>query len=243
MLERAAFLDLEQGKIGLLVRANHGRGQRLAFRRGDGHLARALNHVIVGNQIAVSRDKESRSLRHAAAMRGGAPAARTILPLRAAKLAEEFFHRVFLASARRIARLLVVSLDLRDLDLDRHDRALYALDHIGERYRAGNSGLCLRCIGGRRHDKSGVRQRAKQRGGGDRSEDQRAAAARGRVQAKRVDSFREGGLGGQQHCESPCASARRDAARAAGEVYAARRITALWRECEILVRQYTCSQL
>ncbi len=55
----AGFLDLQQGEIGLLVCANHGRMQRFAVIRGQGDVGCVLDDVIIGHDIAVRGNDET----------------------------------------------------------------------------------------------------------------------------------------------------------------------------------------
>src|SRR5205814_4504193 len=92
-LEVAAAIDLDQVDVSSLIGANDLGVIGLAVVSRDLHLVRAIDHVIVGDGIAVGRNEEARSL---AGYRTTPWAAKTWHPVRTAltaEPAEEALHR------------------------------------------------------------------------------------------------------------------------------------------------------
>src|SRR5688572_15687798 len=62
--ESVAALDLQEGKVGLGIGANHVSGIFLAVRGLDRHLFGVLDHVIIGDGVAISGNDEARAFAH-----------------------------------------------------------------------------------------------------------------------------------------------------------------------------------
>src|SRR6202022_1513068 len=110
--------------------AYHLRGIGLAVVGRDFDLVGAVDDVIVGHGITVSRNEEARTLTG-----HGAPAQARGQSIRSGEAAEETLHRRARLARRVIvlAGAIVLAGDLLvDVDLDRNHRRLHALDDIGK---------------------------------------------------------------------------------------------------------------
>ncbi len=125
-----AALDLEERHVGARIAADHLGGVGPAVVGGDVDLGRALDHVVVGDDVAVGGDEEARALA------GRAPIARTLA--HAGLVAEEAAHELLdlrrQALAARATLVIFEETDLRgvDLDLDADHRGTNLLDDVGE---------------------------------------------------------------------------------------------------------------
>src|SRR4029077_17084223 len=125
------------GDVGTRVSADHLGGEGLAVVGGHFDLVGAINHVVVGDGIAVSRNKKSGTLagHHATAAARGTPQAGRQAIL-SAEATEEAFHRRSRLERRVIIVFGAVVLGelLVDVDLHRDHRRFHAFDNVGETY-------------------------------------------------------------------------------------------------------------
>jgi hypothetical protein len=130
--EIRAALDLDQRKVGALVGPDHLGGVGLAVVCRDLDLVGAVDHVVVGHGIAVSRDEEAGALAlHDPAAAATALQARDTI--RSAEAAEEALHRRARLERRGGIIAVVIARGLfLDVDLHRDHRWLHALDDVGE---------------------------------------------------------------------------------------------------------------
>ena len=143
----AAILDLQQREIGLLVGADHGGVDGAAVVECYFHLGGVLDHVVVGDDEAVRRDDEARTLRLRGAWTTRTPAALHAGDL-SAELLEEAVEGIVGGELLSAASILIViggRRGLADLNLHGNNGAADALNRVGEgdgRVRA--DGLRLR---------------------------------------------------------------------------------------------------
>ncbi len=124
----ARRLDLQHGKIGARVGADQLGLELGIVAQDDGDVLGALDHVVVGDHVAVGIDDEARAQRGAAAL----------LLLLSIAAVEEFLEQLLERRARRELRhvaqpraLLRQVLRRGDVDHGRHQH----VDHVGEALR------------------------------------------------------------------------------------------------------------
>jgi hypothetical protein len=144
-------LSLQKRKVGFRVDADHLGGHRLAVGGRDRHFRGVIDDVVIGDNVAVTRNEESRplSLREMMPRRTvAAIGAVIVIPWRA-EVPEEMIERAVLGNighSRHSLRVFVIDLvGVAELDLDRNDGRLHAVNDIGER---GRSSRGLRARGG-----------------------------------------------------------------------------------------------
>ena len=124
------------------VDADHLGRHRLALGRRDGHFRGVIDDMVIGDDVAVGRNEESGALRLREMMprRVVAPVGAVVV-VRHAEVTEEMVERAVLGNirhSRHPLRIVVIDLvGVAELDLDRNDGGLHAVDDIGERGRPG----------------------------------------------------------------------------------------------------------
>jgi hypothetical protein len=144
-LEGPAVLHLQEGEVGLRVRAHHLGGERAPVVHQDLHLGALLHHVVVGHHETVRRDEEAGALAQAwagLARTAGLAEAGAALAAGAAEAAEELLEGMVVGQVeagaagttlrarpagggRRGARGLA-------LHAHGHDGGLHPVHHVGE---------------------------------------------------------------------------------------------------------------
>src|ERR1043166_6029469 len=173
--EVAAAVDLDQRDVGLGIGTDHLGGVDLAVVGGHFHRLGLVDHVIVGDRVAVGRDEEARALAHGEggprgpARTAGRGTIAMLLAIRGAEAAEEALHRRA-RRERRVALEAHLARTAVDLDADRNDRGLHLLDNVGEADRPLHA---LRVSGARKELGLGLRE---ERGRGEKDAGAEAGA-------------------------------------------------------------------
>ena len=133
-------IDLQHGQVGARIGADELGVKLLAAVHYDGEFGAALDHVIVGDEIAVLGNEEARALgdraRTVIAATLAALGAAAVLVVKATELLEEALHRVVVgqileAAAEHLNIGVGGRLDL-GLDANADDGRRHALDDVGE---------------------------------------------------------------------------------------------------------------
>jgi len=129
-------LGFQERDISLAVDADHLRRHDLAVGGRDRHLRGVVDDVVIGDDIPVGADEESRALRHR--RMAARPSVSFAMP-RQSKMPEEVIKGAVGREIGKALRTRVIAgvLDVRKLDLDRDDGGFHPIDDIGEGRRPG----------------------------------------------------------------------------------------------------------